>query len=464
MLIITIVLFGIWIILKDNSKFARLLGPLALFSLIFLIGRNLFIADSILTFLSQTSISLLFLSISCFLLLGLQKYQFAQLVAYALFLFSAFVLQTPHSTGIGVDQASGMDPNAEFLIEIDGDKLSQLDEIKEEYGLTFKPAFSPNDAENTNIDDYYTVDIPSKYINDIAEIKEELNNETHVKWIEPNEEIVFEFPQKTSEPSKGNAQITNDPSVILQWHIAFLQMDKYYQLFTAQKLKPTQKAKLFILDTGIASSHEDLPGNHSGFLDSQGHGTHCAGVAGAITNNSIGIASMSPNPTWIDIKAIQVIGNVGFGTQQQIIAGIIKATDQGADVISMSLGGITNQDREKAYNDAVSYANSKGAIVVVAAGNANLDGKRYSPANAENVISVASIQKTYQKSGFSNHVQNLVMGVCAPGENILSTTPSNTYATMSGTSMATPQVAGLIAVMKAIRPDLSTREVYNIFK
>jgi len=239
-------------------------------------------------------------------------------------------------------------------------------------------------------------------------------------------------------------------------------MDKYYQLFTAQKLKPTQKAKLFILDTGIASSHEDLPGSHSGFSDSQGHGTHCAGVAGAITNNSIGIASMSPDPTWIDIKAIQVIGNVGFGTQQQIIAGIIKATDQGADVISMSLGGITNQDREKAYNDAVRYANSKGAIVVVAAGNANLDGKRYSPANAENVISVASIQKTYQKSGFSNHVQNLVMGVCAPGENILSTTPSNTYAAMSGTSMATPQVAGLIAVMKAIRPDLSTREVYNI--
>ena len=102
------------------------------------------------------------------------------------------------------------------------------------------------------------------------------------------------------------------------------------------------------------------------------------------------------------------------------------------------------------------------AIVVVAAGNANLDGKRYSPANAENVITVTSVNEKSEKSGFSNHVQNIKLGIAAPGERILSTTPSNTYTAYNGTSMATPQVAGLIAVMKAIDPGLTTESIYTL--
>lgn len=462
MLLLTIFLFGIWIILKDKTNLSKMLGPISLISLLFYIGQNLLGGESISNSIGYTSISLLYLSIGCFLLLALQIYKKTQLIFLIILLFSANILFKKNISPNNFSHAPEMDSKAELLIEINKDKLSELETLVKDYQLTIKPTFFPAEKDITNLDDYYTLDIPISHMHEIDKIKEKLKNNPHLKWVEPNEQIVFEFPTKSTTPKNENIQMTNDPSIGLQWHLGFLDMDKYYQLFKIRRLKPTKKAKLFILDTGIAPTHEDLPGKHANFNDTQGHGTHCAGIAGAITNNSIGIASIAPDPSWFDIEAIQVIGNVGFGTQQQIIAGIIKATDQGADVISMSLGGITNQEREKAYNDAVRYANSKGAIVVVAAGNANLDGKRYSPANAQNVISVASIQKNLQKSGFSNHVQNLEMGVCAPGENIWSTTPSNSYAALSGTSMATPQVAGLIAIMKSIRPTLTTREVFNI--
>ena len=461
MLTITIILFGSWIVLKEHSKYSSLLGPLALISLLLMVVNCYIQTTSIKDFVFESAISFLFLSLGSFILLQVKYNMIIQIFCFGIFIYLGTIVQNKNLEKQN-QYSTKLDENAEILIEIAPEKLTNLDKIKNKYLLNFHPAFSPSDAESTNLDDYYIVDIPKIQIDNISEIIGILKNDTNIKWIEANEKIDFEFPQKANSPAKDNLLLTNDPSVNLQWHLSFLEMDKYYKLFSEQNLKPAKKAKLFILDTGLDTRHEDLKGSFSGLNDAQGHGTHCAGIAAAITNNGIGIASMTPNPDWIDIKAIQVIGNIGFGTQQQIIDGIIKASDLGADVISMSLGGITNQEREKAYNDAVKYANDKGTIVVVAAGNANLDGKRYSPANAENVITVASIQKNYQKSGFSNHVQNLKMGVCAPGENILSTTPSNTYTAMNGTSMATPQVAGLISIMKALRPELTTSEVYSI--
>jgi thermitase len=282
-----------------------------------------------------------------------------------------------------------------------------------------------------------------------------------VIWAEANEVITMEFPQKTIDKPSMGSLLSNDPSVQLQWHLQFLEMDKYYKFFKENNATPKKKAKLYILDTGIDGKHEDLHKPEGG-KDKQGHGTHCAGVAAAITNNGIGVASMVPSSEWVSVHGLQVIGDVGFGTQEQIIAGIIKAADNDADVISMSLGGITNQVKEKAYNDAVKYANVKGAIVIVAAGNANMDAKRYSPANAENVITVTAVNEKSEKSGFSNHVQNIVFGIAAPGERIFSTTPSNTYTSFNGTSMAAPQVAGLIAILKAFKPSITTQEAHHI--
>jgi len=354
-----------------------------------------------------------------------------------------------------------LDPSGEILIQIEPRYFQEIKDKIQNSGEAISRAFHPLHTASTNLDDYFLIDIKSSKKTET--FIQELEKWDGIRWVEPNEEIAFEIPFKNgvSQPT-GKSILSNDPSASLQWHLSFLDMQDYYSFVKDKNLNPNKKAQLYILDTGIDAKHEDLIIHGKGGKDSQGHGTHCAGIAAAITNNAIGVASMAPAQNWIEVHGIQVISDVGFGTQKSVIDGIISAADNGADVISLSLGGITNQTREKAYNDAVSYANSKGAIIVVAAGNAALDGKRYSPANSENVIVVTSVNENLQKSGFSNHVQNLKMGVSAPGEKILSTTPSNTYTAFSGTSMSTPQVAGLIAVLKSLNPTLDTQSAYSI--
>ncbi|MBC7884539.1 MAG: S8 family serine peptidase [Saprospiraceae bacterium] len=462
MLTILFFIFGVWIICKDNKALSGKIGLLFIISLIgFVVISLLNKGLSISLFVYLVSV-LLFLSVSGFVLLLISGNKMAQTGIFLLLCYVSTIILNDGKDKTTSD-IQNVDPDGEFLMEINTSDLESINDVKGEFDLHITQAFTPLSTEITLLDDYVLIDIPSAHINEIKEIEAALQKTGKVKWIENNENIKFEFPVKGESTIVSSGQVTNDPSVSLQWHLIFLEMDKYYKLFSENSLKPTKKAKLFILDTGLDTRHEDLnvPGLKAS-IDKQGHGTHCAGVAAAITNNKIGVASMSPGIDWVEIHAIQVIGDVGFGTQKTIIEGIIQAADQGADVISMSLGGITNQDREKAYNAAVKYANDKGAIVVVAAGNANLDARRYSPANAENVIAVSSVNDQKLKSGFSNNVQNIRMALAAPGEKILSTTPTNSYQAFNGTSMATPQVAGLIAVMKSLRPNINTKQAFDI--
>jgi len=154
----------------------------------------------------------------------------------------------------------------------------------------------------------------------------------------------------------------------------------------------------------------------------------------------------------------------GGGTQNDIINGIITATDKGADVISMSLGARSNLARERAYKQAIAYANGNGAIVVVAAGNSNRNANTFSPANTQMAITVSAIDQNKNKANFSNYFTDMDYAIAAPGVDILSTVPGNGYKTNSGTSMAAPHVAGLLAVMKAIKPNLNTKEAIHILK
>jgi thermitase len=457
----SIFFLGCWIISKNNIQLAQKIR------LLFFLSLAILIASSILSGLPYSGI-FLFLAISFFTLafigfvLDLASInRSAQIILLILSVFMGyFISETLNKNSTTTLPMMSPDPKGEILMEIDKDQVSMVRQFATKNNATISRAFHPINGDLTTLDDYYLFDNNQK--ENLKELLSQLENTNGVKWIEYNEIVPFESPGTTEILKSGSRSLSNDPSVIMQWHLSFLEIEKYYQYIKGNSIKPQRTAKLYILDTGIDTEHEDLPKNKSFQKDKNGHGTHCAGVAAAVTNNSIGVASMSPGMEWIDVYGIQVIGDVGFGTQKSIIDGIIKAADDGADVISMSLGGITNQEREKAYNDAVRYANDKGAIVVVAAGNANLDGKRYSPANAENVITVTAVNEKMEKSGFSNHVQNVKMGISAPGERILSTTPSNTYTSFNGTSMATPQVAGLIAVMKAINPRLDTKAVFSI--
>ncbi|MFK8009823.1 MAG: S8 family serine peptidase [Saprospiraceae bacterium] len=366
------------------------------------------------------------------------------------------------------NSTANLDKNGELLVDLgDGKSMEDLEKIVSKYGLTAERAFSPKDESATDLDDYMVINIPVDFEKDIDKIEAELMASGSVDYLEQNE-IVQLSPIETMRPSKRKRAFgINDPGVQELWGFDELRMDDLYKLLKSKKVKPQRKANIFILDTGIDSNHEDLKANYQSHKkaydsDRQGHGTHCAGIAAAVTNNKIGVASYSPNNDFVNVTSVKVLTDYGGGTQKTVIAGMLEAADNGADVISMSLGAPSNKNRKRAYARAVNYCNRQGAIVIAAAGNSNMDASKYSPANAPGIITVSAIDTNLHRAHFSNYVQNVPFGIAAPGVNIYSTFPKNQYKTFNGTSMACPYVAGLVGLMKSINPEINTKEVYEI--
>lgn len=361
-----------------------------------------------------------------------------------------------------------LDENGELLVDLgEGRTMKDLSKIVEKYGLTSERAFSPEDAEATDLDDYVIVNIPSKYEGKIDQIESDLMASGFVDYLEQNEIVQLSPIESTRKSKRKRSFGINDPGVKELWGFDELRMDDLYQVLQSKKVKPQRKANIFILDTGVDANHEDLKDNYQSHKkqydsDRQGHGTHCAGIAAAVTNNKLGVASYAPNNDFVNVTSIKVLSDYGGGTQKSVISGMLEAADNGADVISMSLGAPSNKNRKRAYARAVNYCNRKGAIVIAAAGNSNMDASQYSPANAPGIITVAAIDTNLNRAHFSNYVQNVSYGIAAPGVNIYSTFPKNQYKSFNGTSMACPYVAGLVGIMKSINPEINTKEAYDI--
>jgi thermitase len=211
-----------------------------------------------------------------------------------------------------------------------------------------------------------------------------------------------------------------------------------------------------VLDTGVDKNHEDLknklvPGIdlESGDSDpSHGgiHGVHVSGIIAAETNNGKGISGVGFN---VRIMPVKVGANV---TTSLSAAAIIYAADHGAKVINMSYGSRFESNAER---DAVTYAWNKGLILVAAAGNSGSTQLNY-PAAFSQVISVGSTGSSDKRSTFSNYGDWVDVG--APGENVVSTVPGG-YAEMTGTSMAAPEVAGVVALLCSYAPTASNSQI-----
>jgi thermitase len=363
------------------------------------------------------------------------------------------------------------DPDGELLLELAvGASRDALAVVVNKYGLTLEPAFSPESEEITELDDYYLVDIPAEHEGKLGQIIEELQGISAVDWVEPNE-IIELNPLPASAPADRAKKAfgLNDPAIERLWGFEAMGIDELFDYLEKHRLRPVRKALIAILDTGVDAKHQDLQGNFRSIRadfddDPMGHGTHCAGIAGAVSNNQVGIASFSKDNAFVEIASVKVLSRFGSGTQKTIIDGIILAADQGADVLSLSLGGPSDQVKERAYRKAVDYANKKGAIVVVAAGNSNRDAKNYAPAGVPGVIAVSALDEQLNRASFSNHVGNLDRGIAAPGVNIYSTIPNDKYTAFNGTSMATPYVAGLLGLLKSLDPELDTERAYRILQ
>jgi thermitase len=245
-----------------------------------------------------------------------------------------------------------------------------------------------------------------------------------------------------------------------QWNLPVIQTEAGWDV-----TRGNEKVVIAIVDTGVDLNHPDLKNRltkgynvieNTNFPDDDnGHGTHVAGIIASETNNQEGGAGI----TWYNkIMPIKAMGPEGYGTSFDIAKGVIWAVEHGANVINLSLG---NYQPSKLMKDAVKYAFDRNVVIVAAAGNDNSNQTSY-PAAYPEVIGVSAMDYTGMRASFSNYGDYI--DVTAPGVQIPSTYFNQQYAALSGTSMATPHVAGLAGLIFSANPKLSNHEVINIIK
>lgn len=213
------------------------------------------------------------------------------------------------------------------------------------------------------------------------------------------------------------------------------------------------------------------PGDGDAYSSSSWHGTHVAGTINAIANNGAGVVGVAPG---VKVQHVRVLG-VGGGYTSDILAGItwasggsvpgIPSNPTPASVINMSLGGYGACSAD--WQTAIDAAVGRGTVVAVAAGNSNADAAGFSPASCANVLTVAATDSSGKRASFSNY--GSTVEIAAPGVAIMSTLndgltgPGNpSYASYSGTSMATPHVAGVVALMRSVNPSLTPAQVSQL--
>ncbi|MHA2102580.1 MAG: S8 family peptidase, partial [Candidatus Hodarchaeales archaeon] len=264
-----------------------------------------------------------------------------------------------------------------------------------------------------------------------------------VRYIEPSVLYSIDF-------------IPNDPSWSLQWGNQRIQTD------LAWDIEPGNFSEVLVavIDTGIDYNHPDLStqyvplgfdwvNNDTDPMDDHFHGTHVAGIVAGTINNSIGIAGTAN----VRIMAEKFLNSGGSGTSEDGASAIIHAVDQGADILSNSWSGTAFSSLIK---DAVVYAEANDVVVIAAAGNSGNTGLHY-PAAYPEVISVSATDVGDNLASFSNHGETIE--IAAPGVNIYSTMPSNSYDYKDGTSMATPYVSGVAALILSQFPDWTAQQV-----
>lgn len=217
---------------------------------------------------------------------------------------------------------------------------------------------------------------------------------------------------------------------------------------------------LAVLDTGVDGLHTDLAGvvlpGHDvvgvsdGRVDPNGHGTHVAGIAAAVAGNDIGIAGTAPG---LKILPVRVLDEIGSGTAADVAEGINWAVANGATIINLSLGGT---ERAPIMEDAIRAAVAKGIVVIAAAGNLSSSDPVW-PAAMPEVIGVTATDDEDRLPSFAS--SGIWVDLAAPGDGIVSLFTANGYAAMSGTSMATPLVAGIAALVLAREPDLTPARI-----
>ncbi|GIW22315.1 MAG: thermitase [Candidatus Sericytochromatia bacterium] len=335
---------------------------------------------------------------------------------------------------------------------------------------------SSNYVKNINKLGIDVIKVPDN--KNIYEYIKELSNDPSVEYAEPNyirKIMLYEGDLNKNDNDKYSKissnlnifkSIFNDPDIDLQYGLNVVKANLAWQITTG-----TPQINIAVIDTGVDLNHPDLKDNLTrGYtsvrgvatpIDDNGHGTHVSGIIASIANNERGGVGLSPKCKIMPIKALT---GKGEGNDSDIAEAIIWAVDNGANIINLSLGG---PNAGKTLENAIKYAYNSNVLVVAAMGNNGQRVKNY-PASYKNVIAVSATDANNKSASFSNYGD--WVSVAAPGLRIYSTFPTYKvelsrfnlplgYASMSGTSMATPFVSALAGLILSKEPNLKRADI-----
>ncbi len=342
--------------------------------------------------------------------------------------------------------------------------------------IKFKPTVSDDTAEQTlstmssetleTSSDLVVADVPSGET--VESFVESLEDHPNVEYAQPNYLYTFDSVS------------VNDSFVGEQWHLNAMGISDAWDTTMG-----SSSVTVAVLDTGVDLSHPDLSGqfvkpadvvdSDGSAQDDNGHGTHVAGIIGAVANNAKGGAGIAPGAKLMPVDVFgfyETPTKTVFGAlTSKVIEGIQYAVANDANVINISLGGA---DYDSAFEEAIDNAVADGVVVVAAAGNKGEDGIHY-PSDFDSCISVIATDWNDVRASYSNY--GVEKDICAPGGDdnaapetdslILSTyydpkTHTSGYAWMDGTSMASPMVSGIVALMLSANPALTVNQIKTI--
>jgi len=277
-------------------------------------------------------------------------------------------------------------------------------------------------------------------------VAERLRRSGHFEFVEPNYLAHID-------------SLPNDPLYAQQWGMAVVEAPAAWDATRGDGVT------IAVVDSGVDASHPDLSGRViAGFnaitdsadtTDDDGHGTNIAGIAAAVGFNALGVIGVAPAA---HIMPVKVVNATGTATYADVAQGIVYATDHGAQVINLSLGG---EMPSTTLSAAVTYAAGRGVVLVAAAGNLGTSSVTY-PAAYPDVIAVGASDAQDGPASFSNH--GAWLGLLAPGVSIMTTSRGGLYGELSGTSPAAPFVAGAAALLLAANPFLQPPQVTSILE